>query len=1106
MKKMRLLLLLTYALFAGISVNAQPWVQAGPDESNQPSFFVNSPTSLNTDNNGGQYYAYGQYTQIATNTYIYKASVRRWDGTHWQQVGEEAFSDGQVAYLQIAAAPDATPYVVYKDYSIAGKLTVKKFNGSSWVTVGAPVSAGGAANSYIAVDTAGTPYVAYSDSLFAKKITVKKWDGTAWQTVGTAGFGPQPMRDLKFRLGSDGLPYVLAQYNVNGNYVNELFHFTGTLWSSLGVAGQCQMSGDKTADLAIAAGDIPYVAFADGSNFSRVTVKKYTGGSWSLVGNTGVSPADAEEIEIRTDPLNGPYISCISSPYSNSNSYDYPVVRHFNGTSWQTVGPDTFVVKNLSRYASFFIDTAHAPHLICFDEIKYSKVLMRKFDGTNWTICGGAEGIANTPSIHIRTDASPDGKKAFISVSSLNSDHSYYPSRVCRYDDSVWTVIGESGPGNWAGFLRIMAVDPDGRPWIAVRDPATSAYQIWRFADTAWIDTNINLINYGAAADLCFDGAGNAYFASQQDTGGILVRKHTPSGGWTSLIGSPIDNNSSVSFIRIKTNNADTIHILYGIHGSGSQYAFGISKYTGIGWTSAINGTINSGSGVPSGSTPDFAFDSTDVLHLTYLNTSQLGILIRRYNAATGTFTNVTPPLPALMRGLQPGIKFAPDGSLYFYYSERTNTVRGSTTVMRQNGSTWSIIGTSAISKSNTYDPDLVFLNNRLLTTFTDGAAYAYKYDCVQPVTIITQPADTAVCTGANAAFATVANDATAYRWQMNTGSGWANVPSNVSFSGVAGSTLNVTNTTQLQSGTRFRCIYTNSCGTSMISETAVLSVEMPNLPAPTINITADHSNVCQGTTINFTATTTNPGVTHTYEWRINGTVVSGANGPTFSTALLNNGDVVSCEFNRQSACGNPAVIIISNLITVNIVPLNSPSISIAAVPGTSINQGQTVVFTAVFENGGLNPQILWLINNNPVTGANGITYTTNTLANGDQVTAKITRSDTCADVNNATSLPLAIEVATAIQNINAQYGIKIYPQPARDYILISGSGRMPAGRYKIALHTMTGQLLMSDILEVSGKSWTRQITIPANTPAGIYRLSIWDEKMNLGSMITIVR
>jgi hypothetical protein len=108
----------------------------------------------------------------------------------WQPVGPDErnqVSYARAYYTSIAINSSGTPYVVFQDYLSSSKATVRKFNGSSWETVGsAGFSAGSADYTSIAIRSDGTPYVVYRDN--GSKATVMKFDGSNWVTVGSAGF------------------------------------------------------------------------------------------------------------------------------------------------------------------------------------------------------------------------------------------------------------------------------------------------------------------------------------------------------------------------------------------------------------------------------------------------------------------------------------------------------------------------------------------------------------------------------------------------------------------------------------------------------------------------------------------------------------------------------------------------------------------------------------------------------------------------------------------------------------------------------------------------------------------------------------------------------
>ena len=87
-------------------------------------------------------------------------------------VGKPGFSAGQAEFTKIAIDGNGVPYVAYRgDYS---KITVMRFDGTNWTSVGNPGFAEGTHLS-IAIDKNGVPYVVYSNNNDGGKVTVMKY-------------------------------------------------------------------------------------------------------------------------------------------------------------------------------------------------------------------------------------------------------------------------------------------------------------------------------------------------------------------------------------------------------------------------------------------------------------------------------------------------------------------------------------------------------------------------------------------------------------------------------------------------------------------------------------------------------------------------------------------------------------------------------------------------------------------------------------------------------------------------------------------------------------------------------------------------------------------
>ncbi len=180
------------------------------------------------------------------------------------------------------------------------------------------------------------------------------------------------------------------------------------------------------------------------------------------------------------------------------------------------------------------------------------------------------------------------------------------------------------------------------------------------------------------------------------------------------------------------------------------------------------------------------------------------------------------------------------------------------------------------------------------------------------------------------------------------------------------------------------------------------------------IALTAGTNPSCANASRTYTATPTNGGTAPTYQWRVNGTNVSGATAATFTTTTLTNGQAVTCVMtsNLVGVTGSPAT---SNSLTATISATVAPSVSIAITTGSNPScSGASKTFTATPTNGGTTPAYQWKVNGTNV-GTNSATYTTTTLTAGQIVSCVLTSNSACASPTTATSNSITISFSSAV-------------------------------------------------------------------------------------------
>lgn len=172
--------------------------------------------------------------------------------------------------------------------------------------------------------------------------------------------------------------------------------------------------------------------------------------------------------------------------------------------------------------------------------------------------------------------------------------------------------------------------------------------------------------------------------------------------------------------------------------------------------------------------------------------------------------------------------------------------------------------------------------------------------------------------------------------------------------------------------------------------------------PTPTLSIAASINNICSGTSVNYTATTTNQGANPGYQWKVNGT--NAGTGVLFNYTPAN-GDTITCTLTNTD-CFTPTTAN-SNTITMQVTPTVTAGIIISAST-TSSCEGSMVSYTAAITNGGTTPAYQWKVNGvNAGTNAASLDYTPD---NGDTITCELTSNATCL----SSSTPVISNTLTA--------------------------------------------------------------------------------------------
>lgn len=265
-----------------------------------------------------------------------KLTLRKFDGTAWVNVGVAKFTPGNSALPDLAFGPDNLPYVSFVNYATGanGKATVMKYDGTAWQMMGTPMSSGAAGLTQVSVDASGLVYCAYTDAAQGGWVNVKKFVNNDWVLVGNS-VTASASKNLSLALKSDGTP-VVGYSDAASIEKMSVKEYDGTAWVNIGAAGfsvsQVGESGYaaqyRYAVMTLGRDDKPIVAYTDLDSSYYMTVMRYDGAAWSVLGVQPAAQHRAKCIGLAVDKTNAVYGSYTASPTGNTGPWPNYAIKY----------------------------------------------------------------------------------------------------------------------------------------------------------------------------------------------------------------------------------------------------------------------------------------------------------------------------------------------------------------------------------------------------------------------------------------------------------------------------------------------------------------------------------------------------------------------------------------------------------------------------------------------------------------------------------------------------------------------------------------------------------------------------------------------------------
>lgn len=303
-----------------------------------------------------------------------------------------------------------------------------------------------------------------------------------------------------------------------------------------------------------------YVAFKDVSNSNKLTVMQYTGTTWTLLGNAGISAgAVANDISIAViNTFNG---NEVFVAFSDESVSDRLTVMRWSGTSWTTEG--SAGSHSTSNVTSLSITAADNNDLfIAYNDFGFSgKVSIKKRSGSTWSNISGT-GISSAASDYV--DVACD--KSNLPFVVYRNGGAGNTAIVKRYNGSSWVDVGSTAITTGSVTDCSITFDRLNRPNIAYSDGANNNRAAVKYFDGInWQSLGATAIspNTVAFTKLAFDYDNHAYIIYKDNSvsNKTTVRKYNGT-SW-STVSSAGFSAGTADFANIKFDTDKKIYIAY---------------------------------------------------------------------------------------------------------------------------------------------------------------------------------------------------------------------------------------------------------------------------------------------------------------------------------------------------------------------------------------------------------------------------------------------------------------------------------------------------------------------------------------------------------------
>ena len=277
---------------------------------------------------------------------------------------------------------------------------------------------------------------------------LQRYAGNGWETAGAPVPVDSWMDAVSLAVGAEG-DLFMAYMDGDNEQKATMRKLVGGSWEAVGDPGFTDSSA-FSMKMTIAANGTPYVAYRDRINSDfKASVKTYDGADWNIVGTQGFGSPYTSQITVAASTYGTPYVAY--ADYVSNNT----TLMVYEGSDWEPVG------QQLAGYDAALVINGTTPYVAYADGASGYRSTVKYYNGSDWVTVGDAGFSVGRVS---KLSLAIDGDVLYVAYTEEEQDD--HIATVMAYDGVAWAAVGNDRfPVHEYSDLAVEVAD--GVPYVA---------------------------------------------------------------------------------------------------------------------------------------------------------------------------------------------------------------------------------------------------------------------------------------------------------------------------------------------------------------------------------------------------------------------------------------------------------------------------------------------------------------------------------------------------------------------------------------------------------------------------------------------------------------